>query len=182
MKKRKEKKLRKKRKVPTELTKYPCLVCGKYFLPYLHTTNGYALMICPKDGQYRTSVQVSANFRKFCKKLGSAPNRKQSYYTSSEEKVRQFLLDKGLIEGLGFFHNSRIGPFINDNGHKVYYWLDFVIPRRKLVYEVSPAVWHLMWARNGSDERKSRLLKKLGFKTIHLDEKDLTEAKLRKML
>lgn len=165
----------KKEKVPTELVAYPCPKCGKYYVPYMHTKDGYALMICEEHGQYKTSVQVSANFRKFCSKVGSAPNRDPHYYTSSEEKILRFLRRRGLIEGLDFTHNTRIGPFINEKGHKVFYWVDFIIPQYKLILEASPQIWHKMWNREKADERKAKFLTPLGWKVIHLDEKDLNQ-------
>lgn len=132
-----------KKQVPTEEVEYPCPKCGTYTKPYMHSRDGFAYMICPKcNVQYKTSVAVSANFRKFCSKVGSAPNRSPSYYTSSEEKVRYFLQNRGLLEGLDFFHNARVGPFKNEKNRKVYYWVDFAIPKYKLIIEVSPSIWH----------------------------------------
>lgn len=160
---------------PTEVVKYPCAKCGKYFEPFMHTTDGYALMVCPEHGQYKTSVKVSVNFRKFCKRLGAAPNRSPTYYTSSEEKIRRYLKNRGFIEGLTFFHNSRIGPFINGNKHKVYYWCDFCVPDKRLILEASPSIWHTRWNREGADERKKKFLQELGWNLINLDEKDLSQ-------
>lgn len=159
----------------TEFLKYPCPKCGRYYLPYMHDRDRRAFMICPEHGQFRTSVAVSANFRKFCSKVGSAPNRSPTYYTSSEQRVRRFLLNHGLIEGLDFFHNARLGPFVNGNGRKVYYWADFVVPSKKLVIEANPSIWHRMWNREEADQRKIKHLLELGWEPIGLDEKDLNQ-------
>lgn len=170
-----------KKQVPTEEVEYPCPKCGTYTKPYMHSRDGFAYMICPKcNVQYKTSVAVSANFRKFCSKVGSAPNRSPSYYTSSEEKVRYFLQNRGLLEGLDFFHNARVGPFKNEKNRKVYYWVDFAIPKYKLIIEVSPNVWHRLWNREEADERKNIILTNLGWKVIHLDEKDLNQLNKRR--
>lgn len=141
----------------TELVAYPCPKCGKYFLPYMHSINGYAFMVCPEHGQFKTSVAVSVNFRRFCSKVGSQPNREQGFYTSSEEKIRRFLLKRGLVEGLDFVHNARIGPIINEKGNKVYYWVDFLIPSYKLIIECSPKIWHCY-------DKETEVLTSKGFK------------------
>lgn len=170
-----------KKNVKTVEVEYPCPKCGTYNPPYMHDRKGFALMLCSKcKCQYKTSTAVSANFRKFCSKVGSKPNRSPTYYTSSEEKVRRFLKNRGLLEGLDFFHNSRIGPFINENENKVYYWCDFVIPEKKLVIEVSPSVWHKMWNRESADERKNKILEDLGWEVIHLNEKDVNQLNKRR--
>jgi G:T-mismatch repair DNA endonuclease (very short patch repair protein) len=140
----------------------------------MHDREGFALMLCETcNCQYKTSTRVSANFRKFCQKLGSAPNRSPTYYTSSEGIVQRFLVKQGLKEGLDFFHNARVGPFLNDNKHKVYFWCDFVVPKYTLILEASPRIWHKMWNREEADKRKESFLGKLGWKVISLDEKDL---------
>lgn len=166
--------------IKTELIAYPCPVCGKYYLPYMHSKDGYAFMVCPEHGQFKTSVAVSVNFRRFCSKVGSQPNRNPTYYTSSEERVRRFLLNRGLIEGLDFMHNARIGPIINGNGKKTYYWADFVIPSKRLVIEASPKIWHKMWGRQKADIRKEQFLSSKGWEIIHLDEKDLQQLNKRR--
>lgn len=159
--------------VPTEQLKYPCPICGQYFLPYMHSVKGFAFMICPEHGQYKTSVSVSANFRRFCSKLGSAPNRNPGYYTSSEQRVKRYLENHGMVEGLDFFHNPRI-PVIMDN-KKRYFWPDFVIPSRKLILGASPSIWHRLWGRNGADDRFTAYMKEKEWEVINLDEKDLNQ-------
>lgn len=167
--------------VKTEEVEYPCPKCGKYYKPFMYDRNGFALMLCNNcNCQYKTSTRVSANFRKFCQKLGSAENRSPSYYTSSEERIRRFLLNRKFKEGLDFFHNARIGPFVNQNKNKVYYWCDFTIPQFKLVLEASPSIWHKMWNRESADIRKSKFLKALGWNKIDLDEKDLHQLNKRR--
>ena len=161
-------------KILTEEVKYPCPKCGHYYKPFMYDREGFALMLCETcNCQYKTSTRVSANFRKFCQKLGSAPNRSPIYYTSSEERVKRFLLRRSMNEGLDFFHNARIGPFQNENKHKVYFWCDFVIPKFNLILEASPRIWHKMWNREQADIRKEQFLNALGWKVISLDEKDL---------
>jgi len=170
-----------KAKIKTEVLKYPCPKCGTYHKPYMHDVKGFAYMLCTKcKTQYKTSTAVSANFRKFCSKVGSKPNRSPSYYTSSEEKIRRFLLRRNLNEGLDFFHNARIGPFENENKRKVYYWADFVIPSKKLIIEASPSVWHKMWNRESADRQKNLILRDLGWEVIHLDEKDMKQLNKRR--
>jgi len=87
-------------------------------------------MVCKKCGiQYKTNVAVSANFRLFCAKLGSAPNRDPHYYTSSEERVQRFLERRGLKEGLDYFHNSRVA--VEVDGKRRYFRPDFVVLARR---------------------------------------------------
>ena len=166
--------------ISTQLTKFPCPICGKYFEPYMARKDGKAMLECPQHGLFETSIATSKNFRKFCQKLGSAPNRNPTYYTSSEQRVKRFLVNHKMKEGLDFFHNSRIGPFINGNKRKVYYWCDFVIPSKKLVLEASPAIWHKMWNRNEADERKTKFLGQLGWTVYNLNEKDLAQLNKRR--
>jgi very-short-patch-repair endonuclease len=170
------------KEIATEEVKYPCPKCGHYYKPFMYDREGFALMLCETcNCQYKTSTRVSANFRKFCQKLGSAPNRSPTYYTSSETVVQRFLIRHGLREGLEFFHNSRVGPFVNDNKHKVYFWCDFVVPKYTLILEASPHIWHKMWNREQADNRKELALNDLGWKVINLDEKDLHQLnKIRK--
>jgi len=164
--------------IPTQMTKFPCPKCGKYYEPYLTRKDGKALCECPKCGLYETSIAVSKNFRKFCQKLGSAPNREPTYYTSSEERVKRYLEHNGLREGLDFFHNNRVLILMNEK--RRYFWPDFVIPSKKLIIGASPHIWHMLWSRNGADERFSAYMKSLGWKVIHLDEKDLNALNKRR--
>lgn len=161
--------------VPTQLTKFPCPKCGKYYEPYMTRKDGKAMLECPTDGLYETSIAVSKNFRKFCAKLGSAPNRDPHYYTSAEEKVRKYLVQKGLVEGLNFTHNTRLGPYVNGNKHRTYYWADFIVPEAKLVIECSPSIWHTRWNREGADKRKTDFLRIQRWDLISLDEKELSK-------
>ena len=164
----------------THLTKFPCPICGKYYEPYMSRKDGKAMLECPEHGLYETSIATSKNFRKFCAKLGSAPNRSPTYYTSSESKVKRYLVNHGLVEGLDFFHNARIGPFVNGNKKKVYYWCDFVVPSKKLVIEASPEIWHKMWNREDADLRKAKFLGQLGWTLMNLNEKALRRLNLRR--
>jgi very-short-patch-repair endonuclease len=160
--------------VQTEPVAYPCPICGKYNVPEYHQTDGKAIMRCKDHGLYKTSVSVSLNFRKFCKKLGSAPNRSPVYYTSSERKLRDLLLNIGLIEGLDFYHNSRIST-VNGNGRKIYFWIDFIIPKYKMIVECNITIWHSLWQRGTADLRKKELIEKLGWKYIGLNEKEINK-------
>lgn len=170
-----------KEEVKTVFTKFPCPKCGIYYEPYLTRHDGKAMLECPEHGLFETSIATSKNFRTFCAKLGSAPNRSPTYYTSSEGVVQRFLVRQGLREGLDFFHNARVGPFINDKNHKVYFWCDFVVPKYTLILEASPRIWHKMWNRGQADNRKELCLGNLGWKVINLDEKDLHQLnKIRK--
>lgn len=165
-----------KDKVETVFTKFPCPKCGVYYEPYLTRHDGKAMLECPEHGLFETSIATSKHFRTFCAKLGSAPNRSPTYYTSSEDKIRKYLLHWNLIEGLDFMHNCRIGPFVNENNRKMYYWCDFVVPKYKLVIECSPSIWHTRWNRQGADDRKKEHLAKLGWKMSSLDEKELSKT------
>lgn len=160
-----------KRKVPTELVSYPCPTCGNYYLPEYHQKDGKAVMKCLEHGIFKTSVAVSLNFRKFCSVVGSKPNRSPSYYSTSEAKVKRYLERRKLIEGIDFFHNSRIKCKLN--GRIRYFWLDFILPKLNLVIEASPRIWHKMWNREEADARKRTLLKAMNLDLIELDEKDL---------
>ena len=166
-----------KKKIETELTRFPCPTCGKYYIPYMSKKDGKALLECEEHGLYETSIAVSKNFRKFCSRIARKPNRSPIYFTSVEGKLRNILDELDLIEGLDYFHNSRIG-FTNTNKRKVYYWLDFVIPAFKLIIECSPVVWHKLWRREISDKRKQELIEQLGWKYISLNEKEINKNKL----
>jgi len=169
----------KKAKTATEELAYPCAKCGTYNLPYMHSKEGYAFMRCSKcTAQYKTSTAVSANFRRFCSKLGSAPNRDPHYYTSSEERVQRFLERRGLKEGLDYFHNSRVA--VEMDSKRRYFWPDFVIPSKKLIIGASPHIWHQMWARNHADDRFTAAMKLIGWEVINLDEKDLQQLNKRR--
>jgi transcription elongation factor Elf1 len=152
----------------TELVQFPCPSCGTYHVPE-KVIGGYAFMICSKCGHmYKTSNKVSLNFREFCSKVASEPNRSQGYYTKGEEEIRKYLESIGMIEGLDFIHNCRV-----KNGSS-YYWLDFYLPRLNLALEYSPEVWHRMWNRQTSDERKKFFLENHGIELIDVqDVKDL---------
>jgi len=168
----------KKVKVPTVLVKYPCPKCGNYYLPEYHQKDGKAVMVCLTHGIFKTSVAVSLNFRKFCSKIGSKPHRSPVYYSSSEKKVQRYLERRNLIEGIEYFHNSRIKCKIK--GRVRYFWLDFIIPKLDLVIEASPRIWHKLWNRAEADARKRTLLKAMGLNLIELDEKDLRRLNKRR--
>lgn len=156
--------------VPTEEVGYPCPKCGRYYTPYMHTRDGYALMICEEHGQYKTSVRVSANFRKFCSKIARKPNRSQSYYTSTEALVRKVLEDNGYRQGRDFFHNIMI-----EKDKRSKYYVDFLLPSENLIIEVDPSVWHNMWNRNSSDSKKYSYLESLGYTVVSVNEKNYKE-------
>jgi len=165
------------KKDKTEIVKYPCPKCGTYSKPFMHNRDGIAYMLCKKCNiQYKTSCRVSANFRKFCQKLGSKPNRTQGYYTSSEIKIKKYLNHLGLIEGKDYIHNCRFKNIHNN----CYYWVDFYLPFEKLIVEASPSVWHKMWGREKSDKKKVIYLTSLNLTVIILNEKDIASIDLRK--
>lgn len=159
--------------IPTKFTKFPCPKCGKYYEPYMTRKDGKAMCECPNDGLYETNIAVSKNFRVFCSKLGSAPNRDPHYYTSAESIVKRYLENRGLTEGLDFTHNTRIE--VKMNGKKRYFWPDFVVPQKKLIIGASPNIWHKMWARNDADDRFTAHMKTLGWDVINLDETNLQQ-------
>jgi len=154
----------------TGFTKFPCPKCGEYFEPYLINSKGRAMMECPKHGLYETKIAVSKNFRIFCSKVAKQPNRSQSYYTKSEQKVKDFLEKNGYREGIDFIHNARVK--LNNR----YYWLDFYIPRERLVIEVSPKIWHQMWNRQESDKTKYQILKANGLRVVEVHDKNYKEV------
>ena len=170
------------KKVPinpkTEIVKFPCPKCGIYYEPSAQV-GGYAFLNCPTHGLFKTSNAVSLNFRKFCSKLGSAPNRNPGYYTSEEEKVKRYLMKVGEVEGITFFHNARIQG-VNEKGNKVFYWLDFVIPLKRIAIECNPSIWHKMWNREGADLRKESILSLLGVTLIEMTEDDVRTISLKK--
>jgi len=151
--------------VPTEMTEFPCPICGKYFKPYMTRKDGKALCECPEHGLYQTSIAVSKQFRMFCSKIASKPNRSQSYYTSLEKKVKQILDKLGYRAGVDYIHNCLI-----PNGRHKYY-VDFYLPMLRLVIECNGSVWHNLWARRDSDKRKREFLESLNLKYIEIDEK-----------
>ena len=164
----------------TEIVKFPCPKCGIYYEP-TSQVGGYAFMNCPKDGLFKTSNAVSLSFRKFCSKLGGAPNRNPGYYTSEEDKVRRYLVKIGEVEGVTFFHNARIQA-VNDKGNKVFYWLDFVLPIRRIVIECNPSIWHKMWNREGADIRKQTILGLLGLTLVEMTEDDVRTISFKKKI
>ncbi len=164
--------------VRTELVKYPCPKCGIYYEPEFHMS-GYAYMECKEHGLFKTSVKVSKNFRKFCSKIAKKPNRSPYYYTSTEKKVKDILDKAKYIEGIDYLHNVRIKDTTRKTkkGGPIYYWLDFYIPKEELVISVNPTIWHRMWQREKSDNKKIKFLESLGLKVISIDEKSLNDIK-----
>jgi len=143
------------------LTSFPCPKCGQFFMPQI-TLKSKAMMICPEHGLFETDIKRSLNFRKFCSKIASKPNRSPFYYSSSELKVKRALDD--LKEK--YFHN--VGLEIN---HKKY-WLDFLVLPGKIL-SVNPSVWHKLWNREKSDNTKYYNLKLLGLDVIIIDDEIL---------
>jgi endogenous inhibitor of DNA gyrase (YacG/DUF329 family) len=158
--------------------KYPCPICGKYYLPDYHL-NGYAIMECKKHGLFKTSVKVSKNFRKFCSKIAKKSNRSPIYYTSFEKRIKNILDKFGYREGLDYFHNVRIKDTTRKTkkGQPIYYWLDFLIPLENLVIEASPKIWHRMWNRESSDKKKIKFLESLGLTVITITEDNFKELR-----
>jgi len=159
--------------VKTEEVEYPCPKCGTYNLPYMHS-KGYAMMLCKKCGiQYKTSMKVSAHFRKFCSDIASKPNRSQSYYTSLEKKVKKILERNGYVQGRDYFHNIM---FVNQEDKRRKYFVDFYIPEEHLILECNGSIWHDLWNRKESDRRKIKYLEKLGNIVIIITEKNPEEV------
>ncbi|MEM2260831.1 MAG: DUF559 domain-containing protein [Ignisphaera sp.] len=154
----------------TEEVTYPCPKCGIYNKPFMYTSEGIALMLCSNcNVQYKTSTKVSANFRKFCSKVARKKNRSQSYYTSLEKKAKKILEDNGYIQGRDYFHN-----ILFENGRSKYY-VDFFIPKENLIIEINGSVWHNLWNRQSSDNKKIKYLESLGYNVIVLSEKTIKE-------
>lgn len=156
--------------IETRLTKFPCPICGIYTEPYMVTKTGISMMECKEHGLYQTSNKVSKNFRKFCSKIASHPNRSQSYYTPLEAKVRDILLGAGYKIGKDFIHNCLF------RNCKSIYFVDFYLPREDLILECSPKIWHSLWNRRASDEKKYKFLSDLGLKVVEVDEKNYKEV------
>jgi len=155
--------------VPTEELEYPCPKCGVYSKPYMYDRKGYAYCLCSNCGiQYRTSVKVSASFRRLCSQVASKPTRSPSYYTPQEKRVKEELDRLGLLEGVDYFHNHRVP---NDTGS--YYYPDFLLPKLRLLIEVSPSIWHTRWNREESENRKREFFRRLGFRILELDDRTL---------
>jgi len=57
-----------------------------------------------------------------------------------------------------------------------YYWLDFYIPRERLVIEVSPKIWHKMWNRQESDKTKYQTLRRNGLRVVEVHDKNYKEV------
>ena len=164
--------------IQTEEVLYPCPKCGTYSKPRFIDKKGYAYMLCPEcKTQYKTSTAVSINFRKFCSKIASQPNRSQTHYTSLERKVKKVLDEFKYKEGIDYIHNAAVR-----NGKHIYY-LDFYIPRENKVIECNGSVWHQLWNREESDKRKIEYLKEHGLTIIIVTEKEAkNERELKEYL
>lgn len=164
---------RKKSKIKTELVAYMCPSCKSFNKPYFHNKKGIAFSLCANcKAQYKTSTATSANFRKFSSRHGRKPNRQPNYYSSSEKAGKKYLENQGLVEGFTFFHNARVKTE-NEKGRIVYYWLDFVIPTKKLVIEVSPEIWHKLGNVPEKDKRKRKFIEDMGWTLIELKTEDI---------
>jgi len=145
----------------TQLTPYPCPECqGNYKLPD-HHKDGYAVCYCEKHGEYRTNVNQSLNFRRFCSRIARKPNKSPTYFTPPELKVKKALDSLDIT----YTHNQR---FKARQG--VYYYPDFVVESKKLVIGVDPSIWHSRWNRTKSDKRKIAYFKDLGYRYLSLPE------------
>jgi len=166
-------------KKKTRLTKFPCPICGTYYLPK-ENLKTKALMICSKHGMFETDIYKSLRFRKFCSIVGSKPNRDQGYYTPPEERIKKYLNWRGLTEGIDYIHNCRM-----KNG-RTYFWLDFYLPRiyyknyKSTSIGADPKIWHKLWNRQKSDKKKVIFLEKHGIYHISLDEKEIAKIDCRK--
>jgi len=146
----------------TRLTKFPCPKCGVYYEPEA-TLKTKAIMKCTEHGLFEIDINRSLNFRKFCSKIASKPNRSPFYYTTSELRIKE-ALDKLNIK---YFHN--VGVEIN--GHK--YWLDFYLPFYNVWISCDPSVWHKLWNRQSSDINKARSVVELGIKALPVKDEQL---------
>ena len=152
--------------IQTQEVKYPCPKCGTYTKAEFIDKKGYAYCLCPNcKTQYKTSTKVSINFRKFCSKVASEPNRSQLHYSSLEKKVKDILDSFGYREGIDYIHNVAMR-----NGKSIYY-VDFYIPSESKVIECNGTIWHELWGRKESDKRKIKFLKDNGLTVIIVTEK-----------
>jgi len=158
---------------------YPCPNCGVYNSPEWHSTDGYAYCLCETcKVQYKINTRVSINFRKFCSKIASKPNKSPHYYTKEERKVKKIFDNLGFIEGIDYYHNVRC----YNPKSKTYYYPDFILPNYKLVIECSPSIWHEMWNRKESENRKREYFKEYGYKYVTLKENVLRNKKLLRLM
>ena len=154
----------------TQLVKYKCPTCGEYNEPYMHDTSGKAYCLCSScNSQYVTLPKRNANFRRFCQRVSRKNTLAQSSYSKQELKIKEFLEKLGFREGLDFIHNARV------KSPTGYYWLDFYLPKKDLVIEYSPDVWHSLDNRKKSDERKLRFLEENNLDVIII--RDLDDLK-----
>ena len=162
-----------KSKIKTELVAYMCPKCKSFNKPYFHNKKGIAFTRCTNcKAQYKTSTARSAKFRKFSSRHGRKPNRQPNYYSSSERAGKKYLENLGLKEGFDFFHNARVKTE-NAKGRIIYYWLDFVIPSKNLVIEISPEIWHKLSGVPEKDKRKRKFIEDMGWTLIDLKSEDI---------
>lgn len=132
----------------------PCPRCGTYVAPadFFWSLQDIEFDYeCPSHGDYHRRESSMLKFRARASKAGMGNRTRIS---RSESKVAKCLTSLRIH----YEHNARIGPFLNGNGRKIYYWLDFYLRNEKIDIECSPSMWHSIWGHSDKDEiRKSRL-------------------------
>lgn len=113
----------------------------------------------------------------------SRNNRNPKVYSINEAPIRDELLRMGFVEGKSFFHERRFPGYIGKNGHKVYYWLDFYLPKMKLAIEADGEVWHNFFDIKERDKNRDRqIFDYHGIKVVRLTSFDLRKKRLAKKL
>jgi very-short-patch-repair endonuclease len=66
-----------------------------------------------------------------------------------------------------------MGPFINHNGRKIFYWLDFYLRNEKIDIECSPSMWHSIWGHDDKDKIRRTRLEQAGIIVLTLGDAEL---------
>jgi len=160
-----------------EITKFLCPNCKKQYEAPIKVIGVIAHMICSNcNYPFNVNLNKSLHFREFCSKIARKPTRNRDYYTKPERKVKQILDSLGLIEGHDYIHNVRFKA-----GKRTYYWVDFLLPHKSIVIEVSPSIWHRYFPRNDK-ERKVFFRDVMGYEYFVLKEKLYNKSKLLKQV
>ena len=86
--------------------------------------------------------------------------RNEIYLTSLERKVKSFLDERGI---------EHIPQYPLRQG----YIADFALPDRKIIIEVDGKKWHSGKKKQKKDRFRDYMLKRAGWKTIRIPEKDI---------
>jgi hypothetical protein len=121
---------------------------------------------CPWHGGYRRRESTMLKFRARASKAGIGNRTRIS---RSETKVAKCLRSLRI----SYEHNARMGPFLNGNGRKIYYWLDFYLRNEKIDIECSPSMWHSIWGHSDKDVMRKARLEQCGIAVLTLGDSQL---------